>query len=230
MASLPTWLNDLRDLFAPRYCAVCGNRLITTEQKLCGPCLAELPYAAMGDFRDNPVARLFWAKIPIERAHSYILYRHESPSHRLLMQLKYSHRPDLGPWLGRMMARDLAPMGFFQGIDCLVPVPLHWRRRWTRGYNQSLMLARGIAQATGLPLATDYVRRMRNNPTQTRKSQSERLRNVEGLFQSRPGIPHRHLLLIDDVLTTSATLTACAQAILHENPDVVFSVLTLAKA
>ena len=230
MASLSTWLTDFRDLFFPRYCAVCDRRLITREQKLCGKCLMLLPYIEVRDLRDNPMARLFWAKIPIEKAHSYIHYRNDSSSHNLLMQLKYGHRPDLGLWLGRMMARDLMASGFFDDVDCLMPVPLHWRRQWSRGYNQSRQLARGIAKATGLPIADGYVRRVRNNPTQTNKSSSERIQNVKDLFLSRPDIPYRHLLLIDDVLTTGATLTAFAEAIQRQNPDVVFSILTLAKA
>ena len=231
MASFSTWLHDFRDLLSPRYCAVCGCRLNTTEQKLCSACLLRLPYIPKRDFYDNPVARLFWARIPIERAHSFIVYSHEDASHQLLMQLKYNHRPDLGPWLGRLMARDLMTKGFFETMDCIVAVPLHWRRQLSRGYNQSIELACGIAEVSGLPLLRKHVVRLRNNPQQARnKSAGERMENVENLFLAKSRIPYRHILLVDDVVTTGATLTSCAQAILHSNPDVCFSVLTLAKA
>ena len=189
-----------------------------------------MPYMQKTDFYDNPSVRLLWGKIPIEKAFCYIHYRSDSDSHQLLTQLKYNHRPDLGVWCGRMMARDLAGSGFFDDIDCILPLPLHWKRHIARGYNQSIELAKGVAEKTELPILTGYVRRVRNNETQTHKTMEERIKNVEGLFRLRRTIPYHHILLLDDVLTTSATLTACAQAILKEQPDVRFSVLTLAKA
>lgn len=230
MASASLWLRDFLDLFSPRYCAVCGARLNDTERELCGPCLLELPYVACNDFYDNPVARLLWENVPLERAHSLFYYRHDSDSHLLLVRLKYEHRPELGRWAGRFMADTLLPCGFFDGVDAVVAVPLHWRRQWQRGYNQSLMLARGISEATGLPLLRGWVRRIRNNETQTHKMPAERIRNVENLFRSRPGMPCRHVLLVDDVLTTGATLTACARAMVAANPQLRISVLTLARA
>ena len=128
------------------------------------------------------------------------------------------------------MARALMEKGFFEGIECIVPVPLHWQRRWKRGYNQSEQLARGIAEVTGLPLLNKHIRRIRNNPTQTHKTAEERFENVKYLFHLRRPIPYSHVLLVDDVLTTGATLMSCAEAILQGQPDVRFSVLTLAKA
>ena len=230
MASVKTWIYDLRDFLLPRRCAVCGCALSTSEQVLCSACLVALPYLPMTDFRDNQENRLFWGKIPVERAHSYLSYRHGSPSHRLLMQLKYNHRPDLARWFGRQMARDLKRRRFFEGVDCIVPVPLHWLRRLQRGYNQSLMLAKGISEVSTLPVVENCVRRICNNPTQTNRSASERIVNVEDVFSAMPNLPYHHVLLVDDVLTTGATLTSCAKAIQRQNPDVVFSILTLAKA
>ena len=189
-----------------------------------------LPYLPMQDFADNPSSRIFWANIPIEKAHSYLLYRHDSDANRLLAQLKYNHRPDLGRWLGRMMARELRPKGFFTDVECIIAVPLHWRRHWSRGYNQSYELACGVAEVTGLPLLRRQVRRVRNNESQTRKSGEERIQNVQNLFIARPALPYRHVLLVDDVLTTGSTLTSCAKALLQANPDVRFSILTLARA
>ena len=230
MASIKTWLTDFRDVLFPRFCAICGEKLNTTEQKLCSACLMRLSYLPKNDFLDNEVSRLFWAKIPIERGHSYILYHKEGLSHELLMKVKYGHRPDLCRWLGVMMARDLARLHFFDDIDAIVPVPLHWLRQMERGYNQSLYIAKGISDITNIPVSTKWVRRVRNNDTQTHKSASERLDNVQNVFKVRSSIPARHILLVDDIVTTGATLTSLAQTILKENPDVVFSVLTLGKA
>ena len=146
------------------------------------------------------------------------------------MHLKYIHRPDIGREMGRIIAHELSKRGFFREIDALVPVPLHWIRHWKRGYNQSLQLALGIHKVTRIPVWEHVVRRTRNNATQTSKSYTERMQNVENLFAARPLGKPCHLLLIDDVLTTGATLTSCAQSILAANPDVRFSILTLAKA
>lgn len=230
MKTLLAWLHDFFDLFYPRFCAVCGCRLGVSEQKLCASCLLKLPYLSIKDFSDNPVSRMFWGKVPVERAFSYFQYLHDSEAHLVLMKLKYQHRPDLGLWMGSLMARELQKDGFFDGVECIVPVPLHWRRQWKRGYNQSEQLARGVARVAGLPLLKGYVRRVRNNETQTHKSHAERIRNVEKLFRMRRAIPYTHILLVDDVLTTGATLTSLARTILEAQPDVRISVLTLAKA
>lgn len=230
MATPLTWLRDFRDLLSPRYCAVCGERLGSTERELCAACLMGLPYLPTDDFRDNEVSRLFYGKIPVEKAHSYIRYRNDGPSHHLLFQLKYYHRPGLGVVLGQMMARELFPLGFFQGVDSIIAVPLHWQRHYTRGYNQSLELARGVSEVTGLPLLRRRVVRIRNNQSQTHLSPSQRLENVEDIFSLRRPIPYSHVLLVDDVLTTGATLSACAHAIASVYPKCVFSILTLARA
>lgn len=230
MISLRKLFDDFRDLLSPRYCAICGTRLGTSEQKVCTSCLLTLPYVVDVDFGDNFITRQFWGKVHVERGYSYMYYNSGDNSHKLLTQLKYAHRLDIGRWAGRMIANDLVPKGFFDGIDCIVPVPLHWRRQWQRGYNQSEQLARGIAVVTGLPLLTKHLRRIRNNETQTHKTAQERIKNVENLFRLVRPIPYRHVLLVDDVLTTGATLTACATSILDVQPDVCISVLTLAKS
>lgn len=223
-------LQDLYNLLHPRYCAVCGNRLNPSEQKLCAKCLMRLPYLYIADYYDNLVSRAFWGRIPVERAYSHFRYLHDSEAHLVLMHLKYQHRPDIGVWWGRLVARELEPQGFFDEVNCIVPVPLHWRRYLKRGYNQSTQIARGIAKVTGLPLLDSYVRRVRNNESQTRKTLDERLANVENLFRLRRPIPYSRILLVDDVVTTGATLTSCAQAILSVQPEARISVLTLAKA
>ena len=223
-------LRDFRDLLSPRYCAICGSRLGTSEQKVCTRCLLTMPYVGDIDFNDNFVTRLFWGKLPVERGYSYMYYNRGDNSHNLLTQLKYVHRLDIGQWAGRMIANDLLPKGFFDGVECIVPVPLHWRRLLKRGYNQSEQLARGVAEVTGLPLLKGHVRRIRNNPTQTHKSAEERYENVKNLFRLRRRIPYRNVLLIDDVLTTGATMASCIKAILEVQPETRISVLTMAKA
>lgn len=230
MASLKTWICDFRDIIRPRICPICGSPLNSTEQKLCSCCLLQLPYVGKEDFYDNPSSRLFWGRIPVERVYSFIRYRHDSESHNLLTSLKYRHRPDLGVWLGELIARELLPRDFFEDVDCIVAVPLHWRRHLHRGYNQSIELARGISKTTGIPLLRHVVERVRNNKSQTRMSTHERMQNTQHLFCSRSSLSGRHVLLVDDVLTTGATLLACAQAIMATSEDIRISILTLARA
>ncbi len=225
----PSYFRSLLNLLVPRICPTCGCRMADSEQLMCAQCLMELPYLRLHDFSDNPVARLFWGRMPLERAYSHVYYNRMSLTYPLLMQLKYGFRPDIGFRAGRMLAQHLLPQGFFADIDAIVSVPLHWLRRLKRGYNQSYQLARGLASVTGLPVYTDVVRRVKYNATQTNKSARQRSENVSQVFRSRP-TSCRHLLLVDDVITTGATLCAVAEAILCVNPHVRVSVLTLAKA
>ncbi len=221
-------LGDLTNLFCPRFCAVCGQRLTPDEPLLCSHCLLQLPYTQITCFTDNEVTQHFVAHVPVIRGYTHIRYRGEPDSQALLSKLKYYSRPDVGDRMGETIANELLPQGFFDGIEAIVPVPLHWRRYVKRSYNQSHRLAKGLARVTGLPVRTHIVRRIRNNESQTSLSPEQRTENVRGIFKARP-THHRHLLLVDDVLTTGATLVSCAQAIAERNPGVCFSILTLAK-
>ncbi len=217
------------DLFVPRLCPCCNRTLSAGETLLCARCLLLLPYTHISDVYDNVVARLFWGRLPVEAAYSHVYYSRESLSFPLLMKLKYGHLCHIGEVMGEAMAVQLLSKGFFQGVDGVVPTPLHWRRWWQRGYNQSAMLARGVSRVTGIPMMSGLVRRHRFTGTQTHRDSADRQKNVEAAFRSRK-TEAKHLLLVDDVLTTGSTLLSLATAILKENPDVRFSILTLAVA
>ena len=174
---------------------------------------------------------MFWGKIPLEHATSCFFYHKGSDFRRILHQLKYGGRKDLGEVMGRFMAEELSATGFFSDVDIIVPVPLHPRKQKMRGYNQSECIARGVSAVTGIPVDTASVARMRHTETQTRKSSYERWENVDGIFCLRctDAFARKHVLIIDDVLTTGATTTACADA-LKGVEGVRISVLTLAVA
>lgn len=222
---------DIFHILSPRRCVVCGTRLDRAEQHLCTPCYLALPFTHLHGERGNVVERLFYGHIAIERANAFIFYRASSDSRFLLFSLKYYNRPQLGKYLGRIMARDLLDTDFFDTIDCIVPLPLHANKQRRRGYNQSAELARGVAELTGLPLHEDIVERVVDTPTQTHLTPQERRENVRNAFRLiRPeAVAGRHILLIDDVLTTNATILSCAQEI-AKAPNVRFSILTLALA
>jgi len=219
-------------LFYPHYCAVCGERLHEGEKALCLRCNMDLPRTNLHLVRDNQVEKLFFGKIPIERATAFYYYQSGNVFERIVRKIKYQGRKDLAVDMGKMMAMELAPSDFFEGIDMLVPIPLHPSRQRQRGYNQSERLAYGISAVTGIGVRNDVVVRIKHTDTQTHKSAQQRYENMQGVFSigvSDLTLRGKHILLVDDVLTTSATLTACADALKHIE-GIRFSVLTLALA
>ncbi len=225
-------LSRVLDLICPRRCVVCGCRLGVTEQTLCTPCLMHLPRTGYGRCpSDNPVAQLFWGQVTIERAASLFFFSPHSETARIIYRMKYYGGVDTCLDMGRILAGEYAPTGFFDDIDVIVPVPLTFRRRLRRGYNQSEYLARGMAEVTGLPVETRAVMRTRFTVSQTQLGRSGRMENVDGLFRLRKTagtrrISGRHVLLVDDVVTSGATIMACARALMAAG-DVRVSVLTL---
>lgn len=209
------WFLSLLRLFFPRQCPVCGCLLQEGEAGICLRCNMDMPRTGYHQLRDNPMERMLWGKMPLERATAYFFYRKGSDFRRIVHQMKYNGRQDLAETMGRLLAQELLPSGFFQGIDLLLPVPLHPAKERKRGYNQSERLAQGIAAVTAIPIDNSSVTRLADTETQTRKSAYERWENVEGIFRllrpERFG-EGQHILLIDDVFTTGATITACADA------------------
>lgn len=221
------WISDLLDIIFPRHCLVCGDILLGEEKELCLTCLVGLPLIDREHRAE--LEKLFWGIVPVERVTSYLYYRKGSPYNRLLHNLKYNNRPDVGIRLAINAAKELAESDFFEGIDIIIPLPLSRKKQRKRGYNQCDYIAKGLSQGTGIPYATDCVARTKANETQTHKSREERWKNVEGIFAVTN--PHKlngkHILLIDDVLTTGATLASCAKSI-NEQCNCKISILTIA--
>ena len=219
----------LLDLISPRVCVVCGGRLTVTEETLCSKCYLHLPRTDFGsDLYENVMAKLFWGQIQIEKATALFYYEPHAETANILYELKYKNHPEIGEVMGRMMARELQKSGLFDDIDAIVPVPLARKREHERGYNQSLMLAKGVSEVTGLPIYNKVVRRTKFVGSQTHRGRWERNENVADVFELMDGesIRGKHLLLIDDVVTTGATIIACAQE-MQKASDVKISVLAL---
>lgn len=221
------WISDLIDLIFPRHCCVCGEMLSRQEHDICLDCLYKLP--KIEQIHLDQIEKVFWGKFDIVNATSYIYYRKESPYNRLLHKMKYGNRPDIGRRLAMMAAEQLSKEGFFDGIDVIVPLPLSKKKKRQRGYNQCDYIAEGVSQATGIPVIMGCVVRTKANESQTHKTREERWKNVEGIFSlEKPELTEgKHILLIDDILTTGATLTNCAIAIL-QSCNCNISVFTLA--
>lgn len=201
------------------------------EEVLCVRCQADLPRVRTVSFEENDIARIFWGLVPIEKGISFFHYTPHSPHSRILFELKYHNHPEVGKTMGRMMAEELKATIFFNGIDLIVPIPLSRKKERQRGYNQSDWIAWGISEATGIPTDTTSVVRTKSNPSQTTLDHRQRRENVRDIFAVRhPGnLEGRHILLVDDVITTGATMLSCAEAIARAC-RVRFSVLSLAWA
>lgn len=225
------YIDYLLGLLFPHSCIVCDGSLVQGEEYICTMCNARLPRTNFHLIKDNEIEMRFWGKANIERATSYFFYTKGSDFRKILYQLKYQSNKEIGEVLGRYLGKEIYPSGFFDHIDLIIPVPLHPKREKSRGYNQSEWLAKGITNATGIPLNTTLLIRTSNNKTQTRKSVFDRWTNVQDIFEvTHPEeLEHKHILLIDDVLTTGATLLSCAIT-LSVCKDIKISILTLAVA
>lgn len=215
------WLYDVWDdfisLLFPRICYACGDHLLRNENLICTGCYVSIPRTNYHLEAENPVARLFWGRCMVERAAAFSFYTKGSRIRNLIHNLKYKGISELGDELGRIYGLSLKSSGFTDGIDLIIPVPLHKDKERLRGFNQSESVSKGIAGVTGLPVDTGSLERIVLSPTQTNRSRYERWENVNGIFRvkDRERIRGRHVLLVDDVITTGSTIEACVNELLR---------------
>jgi ComF family protein len=221
------WISDLIDLIFPRHCAVCGEVLSRQERDICLNCLCTLP--KIEPQHKLEIEQAFWGKVEIERATSYMYYRKGSPYNALMHRLKYNNAPEVGTRLAEMAAKELLESGFFDGITRIVPLPLSKKKLRKRGYNQSEYIARGLSEVTGIPIDTKVMKRDIANETQTHKNRDERWENVKDIFSVNCNTlsDTDHVLIVDDILTTGATLCSCANT-LRSKCNCKISIFTLA--
>lgn len=223
-------LSLLSPLLFPRRCLLCGSLLETGVEVLCLACNAGMPRTGYHLLPDNRMERKLWFRLPLRRAAAGFFYERGSGFSHLIHRMKYNGRRDVCLAMGRMVAAELSAASFFDGMDLIVPVPLHRRKQRKRGYNQSTLIARGLSQVTGLPVLPTALMRVRDTPSQTLYlTPYQRWQNMAGSFRALhpDACAGRHILLVDDVFTTGATIVACADALAGVR-GVTFSVLTLA--
>ena len=224
-------LSDILNFLFPRYCVKCGRRLNAGERSICTTCVMHLPRTDYHVGKEqSKLEKVFWTQFPVERAASFFYYKGEDVRH-MLHALKYYDQPEVGFDLACIAAEELAESGFFDGVDCIVPVPIHWRRMLRRNYNQSLYIAKGLRKVTGIPIYNNVVRRRVNNISQTRLKHRERKENTENIFAlvGKEKIIGKHILLVDDVITTGSTVASCAKTLALAD-NVRISVFSLARA
>lgn len=232
-------LRALTDLLMPRCCLVCGRQLGVRERHLCTRCASDLPLTYYWEQVHNPMADSFNAVLERLRpegepmgyayASALLFYHHDNPYSRIPQALKYKGDLPAGRFFAARLGAFLAREPQFADVDCVIPVPLHWWRRYRRGYNQAGVIARGLASALGARYAPGTLRRVRRTRSQTRLDAADRLANVLGVFRVRKiPVQARHILLVDDTFTTGATLAACCLALRKAlGPDPRISVATL---
>jgi ComF family protein len=228
---LSTYLANFVDLIFPRLCQACRANLLGTEQLICTRCLFDLPYTHFAGQPNNIVAQQFWGKVSLQMAYALLYFEKGGSVQHLMHQFKYQDMPAIGNLLGRIAGEQLLQNSFARHVDCIIPVPLHKGRLRERGYNQSTCFARGLSEKLAVPVIEHNLIRQAKTSTQTRKSRFDRYQNMRQVFAvtNPEALAGRHILLVDDIITTGSTLEACAHELLNI-PSVKLSIAAMAYA
>lgn len=225
-------LKEIKDallhLAFPHVCEGCGTDNLQAEHLLCLHCLSSLPETNFHLHANNPIEKIFWGRIQVYCATAQYYFTKESMIQHLMHQFKYRGNKEVGIYLGKLMGWALAGSNRFSFIDALVPLPLHKSKEHKRGYNQTSVLCEGISGVLNKPVWKHVIIRPEQTETQTRKGRIERWQNMEGKFEltDAKAIEGKHILLVDDVVTTGATLEACGREMLKAE-NVQLSIATL---
>ncbi|MEP6711376.1 MAG: ComF family protein [Ferruginibacter sp.] len=231
MLSIKNIFSDAMHLFYPHNCTGCGSDLLSKQELLCLKCLTNLPRTYFEKVEANPLEKIFTGRFLLKAGYSEFYFSKSQLIQHLIHQLKYKGNKEIGFYLGAMMGKTILQSTRFSNIDYLIPLPLYADKEFKRGYNQAEIICNGISSIVQVPVLTKNVIRQKSTETQTRKHRTERWENVEGSFAVKtPGaLIGKNILLADDVITTGATLEACAQTLL-KIPGISISLATLAIA
>jgi len=211
------FFSDIINLFYPQVCCTCGKRLSEASELICFKCRNELPKVKFPLLEDNELTNRFLGKLDLKFGAAYLYFFKSGISQELMHAFKYKNQPELGHMIGTYLGYDLVHDPVSQHIDMIVPVPLHPKKLRKRGYNQSAIFAQGLSDSMTIPIAADVLIRTVHGESQTHISREERLKNVHATFQvmDREVIKSKSILLVDDVITTGATLEACGIQLLE---------------
>ncbi len=222
---------DILNIVFPKVCCTCDQGLTKNEELICFHCRSTLPKAKFADLKDNEVVHRMYGKLDVVMGLSYLYFYKSGIAQKLLHQLKYKNQPEIGELLGNWIAYDIMNARMEKTLDLIVPVPLHKKKERKRGYNQSRHFAKGISELTKIPMDFHNLHRIHYSESQTHKSKEKRWKSVEHAFRVKTAecFKDKHVLLVDDVMTTGATLEACGKEIL-KNGASALSIATIALA
>ena len=225
-----SFLGDLTHLVFPETCVSCSNELSKEEKSICSICQSELIETNFHLAKEATVMdQLFWGRFEVCKAYSYLFFEKEKSSQHVLFSLKYRDNPAIGEYFGKEIAKRLLVMSEFTDVNAFIPAPLHPKKAFLRGYNQSEALAKGMSDALNIRLDTNSIIRAKHGSTQTKKNRFQRWDNVQSTFKTKKSILHyNHVVLVDDVITTGSTLESIAQSIREVHPKIKISIVTLA--
>ena len=217
MKKIVSYFNDLIALFFPELCAACGRNLFRNEQVICTNCIYHLPQTNFHTDPENKMARQLWGRFPFVQTIAFLYFRKGGRIQNLMHQLKYKKSPETGIRIGELYAYELKRSEIFKRADLIIPVPLHPAKFKKRGYNQRECIANGISSVLNIPISTNNLVRIENTETQTKKSRYARYENLVNAFyiKEKSEFIHKHIMLVDDVMTTGATLEACSIRLLE---------------
>ena len=223
-------LKDFLQLFYPSLCVCCEKELLSEEKIICSFCSFDLPIINHTNYKDNRVAQTFFGRVPIEKATSFLYFRKVGKTRDLIHELKYKSNEDIGVFLGNWFGQILKDSNQFNDIDCIIPVPLHKKRLQERGYNQVTKFGECLSTILNVTYNPEVLVRVSSTKTQTFKERLERFSNNETKFKLTNSsiLKDKHVLLIDDVITTGATLEACCKELLKTTGNIKISIVTMA--
>lgn len=224
-------INDFFNLIFPKVCNACNQPLLKFEEVLCTACIYHLPKTNFHNERNNLIEQLFWGRVQLEKASAYYYFEKESKVQTLIHNLKYKGKTEIGVEIGKLYGSELKAIPSFQHLDYIIPVPLNKKRQSQRGYNQSDYFAQGLSTALNVVIENEAIKRTDSNTSQTSKSRFARWENVSDNFElsNKNQFQGKNILLVDDVITTGATIEACASPLVFNKCKVSVAAIAFSK-